>query len=154
MLIFSYIMPLYYTHELYALYHNMKQRCHNTNHPRYADWGGRGIKVCDKWREREMGFWNFVTDMGIRPKGYYLVRIDDDGDYEPDNCRWLSPSENAYNRRKKSTNKSGVTGVYFNARQKSWHATITINKKRKHLGWHKNFKDAVYARALAEARYT
>lgn len=83
-------------HPFYALYNQMIQRCENPNHPRYADWGGRGITVCESWR---INFWFFVADMGDRPEGYMLDRIDNDDGYYPTNCRWVTASESNRNRR-------------------------------------------------------
>jgi hypothetical protein len=73
----------------------MLERCEKTYHKSYADYGGRGIKVCDRWHTYE----NFRSDMGERPLGLQLDRINNDGNYEPGNCRWVTPKENSNNRR-------------------------------------------------------
>lgn len=75
----------------------MKERCYNPNNKSYADYGGRGIVVCDRWLER---IENFVEDMGDRPPGMTLDRIDPNGNYEPSNCRWLSKADQARNTRR------------------------------------------------------
>lgn len=74
----------------------MKVRCSNPNSKDWKDWGGRGIKVCERWHN---SFENFLADMGPRSVGYSLDRIDVNGNYEPGNCQWLDSKKQARNRR-------------------------------------------------------
>lgn len=84
------------SHPLYDSYLQMVARCHDENHPRYADYGGRGITVCDRWRD---DFWTYVADVGARPEGMSLDRIDNDSGYRPDNVRWATASQQVRNSR-------------------------------------------------------
>jgi hypothetical protein len=83
-------------HPLYRVWTTMRHRCSNPKRAEYKNYGGRGIKVCKQWND----FTTFLSDVGERPPGFTLDRIDNDGDYEPSNIRWVGRTVQNYNRRK------------------------------------------------------
>lgn len=102
---------------IYQIYKSMVRRCTRSADPAYYKYGGRGITVCARWRH---SFENFYADMGERPEGKSLDRIDNDGPYSPENCRWATPLEQG-----------------ANTRQNRW---ITAGGMTKHLtGWARHF---------------
>jgi hypothetical protein len=80
----------------YKVWTEIIARCENSSSGIYKYYGGRGVTMCKRWRE---SFQNFLQDMGERPVGKQIDRIDNDGNYEPGNCRWVTPKENNQNRR-------------------------------------------------------
>lgn len=98
---------------------NMRQRCTNPANPSWPNYGGRGIRICQRWSTFE----NFYTDMGDRPPGMTLERINNDGNYEPSNCRWASRPE-------QSVNKQDTIRIHYDGRSQSlseWCKELNIN---------------------------
>lgn len=84
----------------YSRYKSMLRRCYAPTSSAYKDYGGRGIKVCDRWREPKMGYYNFIEDVGLPPTAHStLDRIDNNGDYSKSNVRWVDPYSQANNKR-------------------------------------------------------
>lgn len=81
---------------------SMRRRCKDTKRQNYKFYGGRGIKACERWEKFE----NFLADMGHRPDGTTLDRIDNQKDHGPGNCRWATPKEQSNNRRPKTGHKT------------------------------------------------
>lgn len=83
--------------KLYEVWLTMKNRCENPNRPKYKDYGARGIVVCEEWHNAE-NFCKWALENGYE-EGLQIDRIDNEGNYEPSNCRWVTPKDNSRNRR-------------------------------------------------------
>ena len=122
----------------YKTWWGMIGRCTNPDDPAFKSYGGRGITVCNSWKQ----FINFFADMGNRPEGLTLERVNNDGGYSPDNCKWATWSEQNNNRRLRKDNKTGVSGVSWNKRAKKYVAYKKVQGKRIYLGYFVNLGEA------------
>jgi len=118
----------------YHIWQTMKARCYNPNNHKYKRYGGRGIAVCDRWLQ---SFENFIADMGKRPStSHSLDRINNDGDYTPQNCRWATPKEQARNTQ---TNRlitlNGVTRTLVEWREYYGLSVTQLEYRMYHAGW-------------------
>jgi len=135
--------------KLYAVWKTMIQRCTNPANPKWGAYGGRGITVCQQWRD---SFTAFHSDMGERPPGASLDRIDVNGNYEPGNCRWADALTQARNRRVQRSSNTGVPGVTWSASKRRFHCYANAPTGRVHLGYSTDFFEACCARKSYEAR--
>lgn len=117
--------------KLYSLWGSLRSRCNNPNHRAYKNYGGRGIKVCKRWDKFE----NFYEDMGERPSSKHsLDRINNDGDYSPENCRWTDRRTQILNQRKRKGCTSKFKGVSYYKPKGQWQASIKYEGTSFNLG--------------------
>ena len=114
-------------HPLYFMWSNMMQRCYNENHERYGDYGGRGIYVYPEWHNPDV-FIRWARCNGYKKK-LELDRRDNDKEYNPSNCRFVTPSVNSSNIRVKDNNTSGYTGVVWVESKQLWRLRIILKGK-------------------------
>lgn len=116
----------------YGTWGDMIRRCRDENNPQYESYGGRGISVCERWLSSVE---NFFADMGERPEGMKIDRIDNDGNYEPGNCRWATQATQSFNRR--NTLRIEVDGVIMNTAEivKKYGVPYQVLTRRLRWGW-------------------
>ena len=135
----------------YDAWHNIKERCYNKDNIAFANYGGRGITMCDRWLECLN---SFINDVGKRPSPKHSIdRIDTNGNYEPSNIRWTTREVQARNTRVRKDSISGHKGVYFDKTRNKWVCYIFINKKHKEIGRFDTLEDAIATRKAAELKY-
>ena len=134
--------------KLYYVHNTMRQRCGNPNNTSYPRYGGRGITVCEEWMNFE-SFYNWAIESGYK-EGLSIDRIDNDGNYEPSNCRWETPVNQARNRRAKGKLKE--TGISKRKNGQYW-ARITVNGITFDLGSYDTLEEAIEARKDGENKH-
>lgn len=125
--------------ELESTWQGMLKRCYDERYSRYSDYGGRGIGVCDRWHD----FDNFVDDMGPKLPGTTLDRVNNDGNYEPDNCRWATSRQQALNRRIRRDNTTGYRGVKL-TEVGTYFTSISAEGTSFYIGTYKTAEEAAW----------
>ena len=125
--------------KLCKIWTSMKNRVFNVKNKRYSDYGGRGITICEEWKNDFMSFYNWAMSNGYSDE-LSIDRIDNDGNYCPENCRWTTKTIQGRNQRVYKNNKSGYRGVSYHKETDRYRARIDVNKKQIYLG---SFKTAV-----------
>ena len=145
-----------HNNRLYNIWTGMNYRCTNPKFSHWQDYGGKGIRVCDEWKNNFQAFAEWAIAHGYA-SNLEIDRIDSNGNYCPENCRWIDHKDNSRNRGVKRLNKTGVTGVTWRKARSgdggSWRAVIVVDGKNISLGTYANFDDAVAARKEAELKY-
>ena len=120
---------------LYTIWISMKMRAYNPKHKHYNDYGGRGITICEEWKNDFVPFYNWAMANGYEEnKGLSIDRIDNDGNYCPENCRWTTPTMQSRNQRIYKSNTSGYKGVCYHKGNNKYTAQIKVNNKSIYLG--------------------
>lgn len=135
--------------KIWRTYHNIKQRCTNSKHPRYNDYGGRSITMCEEWLNDISSFINWAIENGYN-ESLTIDRIDNNKGYSPDNCRCVSYAVQSINTNLRKDNTSGYRGVSKDSH--NWRAQIQIKGKQKFLGYFNTAEEAseAYENAFME----
>lgn len=128
---------------LYRCWIDMKGRCLNENYVNYKYYGGRGIIVCDEWLDDFIAFYNWAISNGYSDN-LTIDRIDNNGNYEPGNCRWATKSVQNMSKRHKNT--SGYIGICKHSGDGAWYGRVKVDKKIYYTGRSKNIHEAARMR--------
>ena len=118
---------------LYDIWAEIKNRTLNPKHKRYNNYGGRGITICEEWKNDFVSFYNWAMTNGYSEE-LSIDRIDNEGSYYPENCRWTTQTIQNRNRRIRKDNKTGYKGVCYNKDNNNFRVVITVDKERINLG--------------------
>lgn len=149
----KYEMHGYSNHPLYRVWQDMKERCYNKNDTSYENYGERNITICNEWKN---GFKAFIEwALPLWKKGLLIDRINNNGNYKPSNCRFVTCKESNFNKKLlQKNNTSEYRGVTYRKEVKRWQAQIMVNGKSKYLGLFNFAKKAAlaYNNAVPEGR--
>ena len=130
---------------LFTIWRGIKLRCLNAKNKDYKNYGERCISICDEWKNDFMSFYNWAIENGYKEE-LSIDRINNDGNYQPNNCRWVTNEIQGRNTRLLiSRNKSGYRGVSFSNGIGKWRAAIKVNSRHKHIGNFDSLIEAGYA---------
>ncbi len=132
----------YSYHPVYKIWRAIKQRCYNPKDTAYKNYGMRGIKICEEWLKNPVTFCEWAIANGWK-KDLVFDRTNNNGNYEPNNCRFVTKELSLRNKRLLSKrNTSGYRGVTWHKKRKQWRSRIVINSKQIHLGLFKTPQEA------------
>lgn len=135
---------------IHVAWTNIKQRCYNKKSKQYTDYGGRNITMCDEWKNNFKAFLQWSLENGYDDK-FTIDRINNNGNYDSNNCRWTTEKEQSINKRIYKNNKTGHRGVY--PRGSKYRVEIKQDGKTIYIGTYKTINEALRARKEAELKY-
>lgn len=138
--------------KIYWVWSAMVQRCTNPNNKSYHNYGGRGIFVCEEWLHTGEAFMEWAQKNGYR-EGFDLDRIDNNGPYCPENCRFVNRSLSMQNRRTQRTSTTGISGVWYHPKTGGYRVVISSGGVKRQVGMYKTIQEAKSARREAELKY-